>query len=310
MSILITGTTGFVGADLKRFLAEKGHSIIEINRNRQEGTFTFDDLILPECKGDVWIHLAAKSKDVQKPHLLDEYLEANVELTKKVFDAFLNDDTANTFIYVSSVKAAAGRVEGYLTEEEELKVDVPYGISKRLAEKYLLSVKLHSNKRLIILRPAMIFGINSKGNLHSLFSFIKRGLPYPFAGFLNLRSLLSTENFNHVILSIIENPTFKAGIYNVSDDGAISTNEIIEIIGKSLSKKPLLLSIPKKLMTTIARMGDALHLPFNTAIINKLTDNYQVSNKKIVAELGQQLPYKTTERLAHLFKTLASVSKK
>lgn len=301
MTIVITGTTGFVGSELKRFLLAKNFTIIELNRLGNTSSFSFEGVIPGDCRADVWIHLAGKSQDVQKPNLADEYLKANVELTKKIFQAFVDDPTATTFIYASSVKAAAAKVNHVLTEEDELEVDVPYGTSKRMAEKQLLSVRLPVTKKLIILRPAMIYGERSKGNLWSLYSFVKRGLPYPFADFSNSRSLLSIHNFNYVIISIIKNAEFKAGIYNVADDGGISTNEIIELIGKSLNKKPVLWPITAKAVRLACKVGDKLHLPINSKLVDKLTDNYLISNKKLLAQLGENLPYTTREGLTELF---------
>jgi len=306
MQIVITGTTGFVGTNVKAFLASKDYEIVALDRTRGYGSFTFGEISSPLCRGAVWIHLAGKAKDVQDPALLAEYLTANVELTKTVFQAFIADPTASTFIYVSSVKAAAAKVEGVLTEADELEVDVPYGLSKRLAEKYLLGITLPPGRRLIIIRPPMIYGPNSTGNLFSLFSFIKKGIPYPFSAFSNSRSLLSIDNFNFVILKIITDPGFRSGIYQVADDGVISTNEIIEIIGRSLSKKPFLLPIPRKFITMLASLGEKLHFPFNKKVVGKLTENYMVSNSKLVAELGCPLPFKTRNSLEELFKELAA----
>jgi nucleoside-diphosphate-sugar epimerase len=306
MKVVITGTTGFVGTNVKAFLASKDYEIVALDRTQGQGSFTFGEISSPICRGAVWIHLTGKSKDVQAPALLAEYLTANVELTKTVFQAFIDDVTASTFIYFSSVKAAAAKVEGVLTEADELEVDVPYGLSKRLAEKYLLGITLPPGKRLIIIRPTMIYGPNSTGNLFSLFSFIKKGIPYPFSAFSNSRSLLSIDNLNYVILKIINDPGFHPGIYNVADDGVISTNEIIDIIGRSLAKKPFLLPIPRTLIAGLASVGEKLHLPFNKKVVGKLTENYVVSNAKLVAELGCPLPFETRNSLEELFRSLAA----
>jgi nucleoside-diphosphate-sugar epimerase len=304
MKIVITGTTGFVGSNLQSFLETEGYTVVAINRAKHSGSYSFAETIPVDCNGSVWIHLAGKSKDVQKASLLDEYLEANVELTKKIFQAFINDPSATTFIYASSVKAAAAKVKGVLSEEDEFEVDVPYGVSKRAAEKFLQSVQLPASKKLIILRPVMIYGANSTGNLYSLYSFVKRGLPYPFAAFSNSRSFLSIENFMHVVLQILKRPDFKAGIYNVADDEVLSTNEIIELVGAAISKKPRLWKVSPNLIKTFALLGDKIHLPFNTKLIDKLTDNYVVSNKKLVSELGEPMPYQTRDSLVKLFKAL------
>ncbi len=231
MNILITGSTGFVGSNLKAALEQEEHHILEVNRRKKvKDSFTFDKVDLDSCRSHIWIHLAGMSKDIGHKKMLPAYMEANVELTKKVFNAFLKDETASTFIFVSSVKAAASNVETILTEEDDFLVEEPYGLSKKLAETYLLSAELPKNKKLIILRPAMIYGYNLKSNLYSLYNFVKRGLPYPFSAFNNLRTMLSIDNFTYVIKSIIKKEDFKPGIYNVADDDALSTGDIIKLM--------------------------------------------------------------------------------
>jgi nucleoside-diphosphate-sugar epimerase len=301
MTILITGTTGFVGANLNSFLAKQGHQIIEVNRTAKSGTYTFDELLNGDFHADIWIHLASKAKDKNENELLEQYVAVNVELSQKVFKAFIKDPSASTFIYFSTVKAAASIVDGVLTEECEKEVDVPYGLSKRLAEKALLGEKLPKGKKLIILRPALIYGYNTNSNLYSLYKFVKRGIPYPFAAFDNKRTMISIDNLAFVILNIIKNPSFKAGIYNVADDDAISTNELTTLIRESMGKKPLSMKIPRGLIKFMFRCGDWLHLPINTQTLNKLTDDYIVSNAKLKSELGVPLPVSARDSLKSLF---------
>jgi nucleoside-diphosphate-sugar epimerase len=301
MTILITGTTGFVGTNLNSVLAKQGHQIIEVNRTAKPGTYTFDELLSGDFHANIWIHLASKAKDKNENELLEQYVAVNVDLSQKVFKAFINDPLASTFIYFSTVKAAASIVDGVLTEECELEVDVPYGLSKRLAEKALISEKLPKEKKLIILRPALIYGYNTNSNLYSLYKFIKRGIPYPFAAFDNKRTMISIDNLAFVILNIIQNPSFKAGIYNVADDDAISTNELTALIRESMGKQPLSMKIPKGLIKFMFRCGDWLHLPINTQTLNKLTGDYIVSNAKLKNELGLPLPVSARNGLKSLF---------
>lgn len=277
---------------------------MEVNRKKNtKDSYTFDNQDLEKCNGKIWIHLAGMSKDIGHKKMIPAYMEANVELTKKVFNAFLKDETASTFIFVSSVKAAASKIDTILTEEDDFLVEEPYGLSKKLAETYLLSEELPKNKKLIILRPAMIYGYNFKSNLYSLFAFVKKGLPYPFSAFNNLRTMLSIDNFTYVIKSIINKEDFKPGIYNVADDDAFSTGDIIKLMAASQRKKARLWPINKRVIKQLGIIGDHLHLPINTNKINKLTKNYIISNTKLKKELGTNLPYSTRDELVKLFES-------
>ncbi len=147
----------------------------------------------------------------------------------------------------------------------------------------------------------MIYGYNLKSNLYSLFSFVKKGLPYPFSAFNNLRTMLSIDNFTYVIKSIIKKEDFKPGIYNVADDAALSTGDIIKLMAASRRKKARLWPINKRVIKQLGIIGDHLHLPINTNKLNKLTKNYIISNRKLKKELGTNLPYSTREELVKLF---------
>src|SRR5690606_33852114 len=94
-----------------------------------------------------------------------------------------------------------------------------------------------------------------------------------------------------------------SGIYNVADDDAISTNELIKVIAKTSNKRELILNIPKKIIVKIAFIGDKIGLPLNTEKLEKLTDNYCVSNTKIVNAIGEQLPFSAIDGLVKTIKS-------
>ena len=83
----------------------------------------------------------------------------------------------------------------------------------------------------------------------------------------------------------------ESGIYNINDDEAVSTNELIEIICSAMGRKAYIWRIPRGLMERVAKIGGALHLPLNPERLQKLTENYVSSNAKIKKALGvEQLP--------------------
>lgn len=87
---------------------------------------------------------------------------------------------------------------------------------------------------------------------------------------------------------------------------SLSTNELVNEIALNLSLKPKLWVVPAGLIQ-FARLGDQLKLPLNTERLNKLTENYIVSNNKIKAALGKELPIKAREGLK---KTIESFKNK
>jgi nucleoside-diphosphate-sugar epimerase len=166
-----------------------------------------------------------------------------------------------------------------------------------MAEAYILA-NLPANKQVYILRPCMIHGPCNKGNLNLLYQIVKKGIPWPLGAFNNQRSFCSIDNVCFVLQQILERKEIPSGIYNIADDDALSTNELIEIIEAATNKKKRILSIPKKLVTAIARLGDVIHLPLNSERLDKLTENFVVDNTKIKDALKiDKMPITTKEGL-------------
>lgn len=282
MKVLISGVSGFVGKNLKRFLLKENHSIIGLGRKTEsEDDLTWDDLPNKKSKAQIWVHLAGKAHDLKNQSLASEYTEVNLNLTKKLFNAFLQEEESKVFIYFSSVKAAASSVKGVLMEDDQLEIDNPYGKSKRAAEEFLNSQILPESKKVVILRPCMIHGPENKGNLNLLYGVVAKGIPYPLAAFENSRSFLTVANLCFAISEMVKKENFPGGTYQIADDEPLSTNDLIKIIAKACNKKPRLLKVPKPMMSILAKTGDLFKLPLNSQRLNKLTESYVVSNEKI-----------------------------
>jgi len=290
MRILITGMSGFAGQHLGSYLQQHGRLVYPLSL-RGDWLANIPDGM------DAIIHLAGKAHDTRNTSAPEEYFRVNTGLTQELFDWFLNSN-ARDFIYFSSVKAAADTVEGILTEDDAPAPGTPYGVSKQYAEAYLLAQPLPAGKRLLIIRPCMIHGPGNKGNLNLLYRFVAKGIPYPLAAFENKRSFLSIDNLCYAIEGLLMNEKITSGIYNLADDEALSTNELVKIIAGALRKKPRLLALPQGLLKGIARLGDKLKLPLNSERLKKLTENYIVDNGKIKRALGiAAFPVPATEGL-------------
>lgn len=297
MKTIITGSSGFVGKNLAAYLKENGAEVQSLSLRNDDWRHNFDRT------ATAIIHLAGKAHDTKNTSADEEYFQVNTEQTKKLFVEFRKSDIRD-FIYFSSVKAAADSVQGILTENQSPNPKTAYGKSKLAAEEFLLSQNLPSEKRLFIIRPCMIHGPGNKGNLNLLYKVVSKGIPWPLAAFDNKRSFLSIENLNYLILKLLEMESIPSGIYNVSDDKALSTNDVIRIISKSSGKKPRLLKIPKEIFNSVAKIGDVIKLPLNSERLQKLTENYVVSNQKIKTALGiEKLPLSAEDGLEKTIKS-------
>lgn len=306
MRILITGIHGFVGSNLVADLAEENELFgLDIVAPEKEGvtkTYSWEDLdngLVPEV--DAIIHLAGKAHDTKNQTEAEIYFKINTGLTQKIYDYFLKS-SAKKFIFFSTAKAAADKVDGVLTEDVVPSPKGPYGESKIAAEKYILE-RLPQDKNVYVFRPCMIHGPGNKGNLNLLYNVVRKGIPWPLGAFENRRTFTSIENICFAVNGVLTKDV-PSGIYNMGDDEALSTNELIEEICKLLGKKAHIWKLPKGLMNGMAKVGGALHLPLNPETLRKLTENYISSNAKIKKALGvEKMPIGAREGLK---KTLES----
>lgn len=307
MKILITGVHGFVGSNLVSYLAKEneiyGLDIIAPEKNSVVKTYSWDDLDAGRItEVDAIIHLAGKAHDTKNQSAADVYFKVNRDLTIKIFDYFCTRDSIKKFVFFSTAKAAADKVEGVLTEDVVPSPVGPYGESKIEAERYILD-KLTADglpltgKQVYIFRPCMIHGPGNKGNLNLLYNVVKKGIPWPLGAFENRRTFTSIENICFAVNGVLTKDV-PSGIYNMGDDDALSTNELIEEICKSLGKKAHIWKLPKRLMNGVAKVGGWLHLPLNPERLRKLTENYISSNAKIKKALGvEKMPVDAREGL-------------
>ena len=300
MKILITGVHGFVGGNLVKQLVQDnivyGLDIVSPIVNGVTYTFSWDNMgegIIPDV--DAIIHLAGKAHDTKNISDTDTYFKVNTGLTQQIYDYFLKS-TAKKFIFFSTAKAAADSVQDILTEDVFPAPVGPYGESKIAAEKYILE-RPSDGKQVYILRPCMIHGPGNKGNLNLLYNVVKKGIPWPLGAFDNRRTFTSIGNICYVVSELLQRDV-PSGIYNMGDDEALSTNELISLICESVGKKPHIWNLSKGLMNGVARVGGWLHLPLNPERLRKLTENYISSNAKIKSALGiEKMPVSARDGL-------------
>ena len=287
MKILITGAYGFVGTNLCRYLASRGHECValdipEIKRDDvpYKVFYSWDELDSIDWAGiNAVVHLAGKAHDLKNVSDPQSYFDINVGLAEKIFNAA--NGKVPRFIYFSSSKAADA--------------DTPYGKSKLAAEQFLAG-------RAIVLRPAMIHGPGNKGNLNLLWGIARRSSPWPLAAFENKRSFTSIGNICAAVEALCERG--ENGIYPIADDEMLSTNRLIELMAEVCGRRPRLWRLPKGLMRLAAKVGDVLHLPLNSERLGKLTDDSFVDNAVLKKNLGwSQMPIRAEDGMRETLKS-------
>jgi nucleoside-diphosphate-sugar epimerase len=288
-SILVTGITGFLGINFIRGFQD--YKIIGISRSAQNlklsvthqnvDFYTWNDFLKTNLEPSVVINMAGKAHDLKKVNDDSDYIKANVEFTKNVFEWFANSNS-RVFIQISSIKAVVDHAKDVVNEATPESPTTIYGRTKLEADTYLerASKKL-KNKSVIVLRPSMIHGPGNKGNLNLLYRAVLKKVPYPLGAYTNIRSFTSVDNLLFILRCIIEKsqPGFEK--YVVCDENGLSTTGLIQIIGEESKVEPCILNIPKFFISALAKLGDILNLSFNTERLTKLVESFEVDSSAI-----------------------------
>jgi nucleoside-diphosphate-sugar epimerase len=315
MRVFVTGVSGFVGTGLVQYLSASGDYVLfgqtrdvkkTAEKFKNHKIELFDRCsaeLFNELAIDSVIHLAGIAHDLSNKFARADYEQVNFQNTKLLFTEFARSN-ASKFIFQSSIKASVDTSATPVSEENAAVPTSEYGKSKRKAEEFILDYSLPASKHAYILRPCMIHGKGNKGNLNSLYKYVKRGLPYIFGSYANRRSFLSADNLNFVIGEFLSN-TFPSGVYHVADDEPLSTNELVTITASVLGRKPRIWNISRTLIDSFAEVGSSFGLPFGD-MKRKLTEDLLVSTSKLRTTIRKPLPVRARQGL---METLRSFNK-
>ena len=231
LNILLTGSSGFVGSYFKNKYAD----------NYNISTFSFLNDNFKELKFlriDAIVHLSALVHQMGGASK-EEYEKINVtqtlDLAKKA-----KENGVKHFVFMSTVKVYGEETDLAYTELSECNPQDDYGKSKLIAEEELLKLEDDSFK-VSIVRTPIVYGYGVKANIKNLISLVGKVPILPFGGIENKRSMVYVGNLCHLVDVIIQKKI--SGVFLASDDKAISTTGLIELIAKELDKKIYLVKI-------------------------------------------------------------------
>ncbi|MEM3685059.1 MAG: NAD-dependent epimerase/dehydratase family protein, partial [Conexivisphaerales archaeon] len=162
-TLLITGASGFVGRHLKKYMEEKGYSVLgldingkaEINGDITDSSFVFETLAKEEF--DYVIHLAALTNIKQTTEDPYSTYKVNSFGTLNLLELAYKKQVS-MFIYASSANVYGKPLELPVTEQTPFNPRLPYDYSKVISEKMVRSYQLHKGLRAAITRTWLLFG--------------------------------------------------------------------------------------------------------------------------------------------------------
>jgi nucleoside-diphosphate-sugar epimerase len=238
---LVSGATGFIGRLLCQRLSACGYTVIALSKSgaplgNGQPTIAIDlaeqypdsDLFRDV---DVFFHLAGIAHQrAQESVYAAVNFEATVRLARLAAAAGVR-----CFVYLSSVKAmGACRSPDMRTESACTLPANAYGLSKWQAECALREEFSHAGMSVAIVRPALVYGAQARGNLQSLALGVRFGLPRPPQ--LGRRSMIALDDLVELLRVIAQNPPSGVRTWIACGADAYSTQEIYDLMRSGLGK--------------------------------------------------------------------------
>ena len=266
---LIFGGGGFIGTHLAKFIADSNvpkQNIfnLDINEKRNnDSTYLQTDvrksikLNIDELQPAVIFNLAAIHTTPGHPD--NDYFETNILGAENVCQ-FARDNSINIIIFTSSI-APYGVSEDIKSETTLPTPSTPYGISKLSAE-YIHKVwqaEDAKNRKLIILRPGVVFGKNENGNFTRLYNSIKKGFFFYPGRKDTIKAAVYVKDVVRILYETATNDEPGINTLNLTYSPAPTIEEICNTIAKVTAVSP------PKLVVSAGLLTFAANLLFSTA---------------------------------------------
>lgn len=228
--ILITGKDSYIGSNFKKYLEQfpDNYYVEELDvRDNSWKEFDFTSF-------DVVYHVAGLAHSTPDESQRELYYKVNTDLTYEVA-LKAKESKVSQFIFMSSIIVYGSGMIGkdrIITKDTPLTPDNFYGDSKKQAEIKIKPLEDESFK-IVIIRPPMIYGPNSKGNYPLLSKFAKKTPIFPTLK--NQRSMLFLGNLMEFVKLMIDNE--ERGIFLPQNSEYVSSYELIKEIAKLKNHK-------------------------------------------------------------------------
>lgn len=296
--VLVLGLSGFIGSHLLEHFQAFGLQVV--------GYDLYDnDLPAPTIIGDIRderslteamrgcsavLNLAAAHHDFGLT--ARTFTSVNVDGARAVCSAMETAGVENLCFY-SSV-AVYGDHDSPPDEQTPPTPVNDYGRSKLAAEGvYRRWRSEHDGRRLLIVRPAVVFGPRNFANVYRLISQIDRRRFLSVGPGTNRKSMCYVQNLIEAILYLWGAPPRSADeVYNYADKPDLTSREVVSAIYRELGRREWGVRLPLKPSLIAAAPFDFLarvtgrNLPITSARIRKLSDAETSFSADRVAQAG------------------------
>ena len=296
MTILVTGSSGFVAQSLIPKLEKLGFDVIGLDWKNGEHTKIIHDIsksLEIEDDIDVVIHLAARLEHEKCSK--EEFFKTNVDGTEQVLN--LAHSKNAYFIYVSTT-AIYGSPECPITENTPIDPNGDYALTKWNGEKICKEYE-NNGLEVTIIRSGPILGQRRLGIYKTIFKNLQNNSSIPILGDGDNRlSLVHVEDLVDFLIYLGKN---KKPRLTVNFGGKIpgSVNQIIQELIKYGQSKSKTIHIPSQLIGFLKLLAKLKIIPvtsWHLSVMHK--DNYY--ENELLFSTGYRYKYEPINALKEM----------
>ncbi len=265
-AVVVFGGSGFVGTHLVRRLSAAGEKVISVDiRQPRENLAGVDylngdvrDLHDIKLDGNVNRIYNLAAIHTTPGHKTHEYYETNVlgalEVTR-----FASMNSIPEIVFTSSI-SVYGPGEDMKTEQTSPAPESAYGYSKLIAERiHEQWLEAGPSRKLVITRPAVVFGPGERGNFSRLASLLKRGLfVYPGRTDTIKACIYIDDLLDAIEFARTKDSNYK--LFNASYPIQYRLNEIVDALVRSHFPGARTFRLPRIAVILTARLLKAFNL--------------------------------------------------
>ena len=302
MKCLVSGATGFIGRQLCQQLVARGDTLIALSHGGEElsGGISTHAVDLAETSipdeylvgVDVVYHLAGVAHQHAAPAA---YQKLNYQATENIAHQAAAAGV-RCFIFLSSVKAMGPTSSTAARGELECTIpDDPYGASKWNAECALREQFACGDMSVVILRPALVYGNQAKGNLRLLARAVRWGLPRPPGQ--GARSMLALPDLVALLCLLGDRQPPGVSTWIACEHDGYSTRTVYDLLRGAAGKGGGSGWLPLWGWRIIARLLDWLSRQSRGSSYEKLFGTELYSNQALLEATGWAPQYKLQQVL-------------
>ncbi|MBA2631549.1 MAG: NAD(P)-dependent oxidoreductase [Chloroflexi bacterium] len=262
---IVTGGSGYIGGFLISELLGSGgfeeiinFDLVERDFGSHRVTFRRVDVRQPIAErvervdGDrSWIfHLAALAREPGSERR--EYFDTNVGGAETV-TAYAAETGIRNLFFTSSM-STFGRMEDPTPEAASQYPETPYGISKLVAEKiHETWLAADPNRRLIVCRPAVIFGPGDRENVPRMVGAVKRGY-FVFPGD---PSIIKAYGYVYGLMDsirfVLQRPE-RHIVFHYAEENCLPLRSMVAAIMTVTGKKARIVRLPQRPLLMLAQV--------------------------------------------------------